>query len=40
MPGSNCAFPECGATRREKYDGIGIFQLQFKILKTFITIKI
>ena len=27
MPGSNCAFPECGATRREKYDGIGIFQL-------------
>ena len=27
MPGLNCVFPECGVTRREKYDGIGIFQV-------------
>ncbi len=27
MPGANCAFPNCGASRIKKWDGIGIFRI-------------
>ena len=27
MPGANCAFPDCGVTRREKFASLAIFQV-------------
>ena len=27
MPGANCAFPDCGVTRREKFTSLAIFQV-------------
>ena len=27
MPGANCAFPDCGTTRRESFAGVAIFQV-------------
>lgn len=27
MPGANCAFPQCGTSRRQKYEGVAIFRV-------------
>ena len=30
MPGANCFFPECGASRTKNYQGVRIFQIPMR----------
>ena len=39
MPGANCALPQCGTTRREKYESIGIFQVSKRTSERYVSWK-
>eukprot|EP00795_Rhopilema_esculentum_P015307 gene15307-6524_t len=36
MPGANCAFPQCGASRTAKYSGLGIFQVSTRSSERYV----
>ena len=39
MPGANCALPQCGTTRREKYESVGIFQVSQRTSERYVAWK-
>ena len=38
MLGCNCAFPECGTSRRQSYSGIGIFRIPQRETEDYIAL--